>query len=72
MKIIGAAITFGEENQNICYFISLVDDIKKHADVNDTIAPDSQDPSRSIDERLEMVKIGPKDKKNLQANGLEN
>ena len=51
MKIIGVAFTFGDEDQNICYFVSLVDDIKKHAEINDTIAPDSQDPSITIDER---------------------
>ncbi len=51
MKIIGVAFTFGEEDQNICYFVSLVDDIKKHAEINDTLAPDSQDPSITIDER---------------------
>ena len=51
MKIIGVAFTFGDEDQNICYFVSLVDDIKKHAEINDTLAPDSQDPSITIDER---------------------
>ena len=58
MKIIGVAFTFGDEDQNICYFVSLVDDIKKHAEINDTLAPDSQDPSITIDERYGKIGCG--------------
>ena len=58
MKIIGVAFTFGDEDQNICYFVSLVDDIKKHAEINDTLAPDSQDPSITIDERYGNIGCG--------------
>ena len=58
MKIIGVAFTFGDEDQNICYFVSLVDEIKKHAEINDTLAPDSQDPSITIDERYGNIGCG--------------
>ena len=58
LKIIGAAFSFIADDKNICYFVCLVEDIKKYAELNDTIAPNSQDPSISIDEKLKLIKIG--------------
>ena len=58
LRIIGAAFSFVSDDHLTSYFVSLVDDIKKHAEHNDTIAPGSQDSSISVDDKLKLIKMG--------------
>lgn len=55
LKIVGVAFSFGKDCTS--YYLSLTDDIKKHAEANDTIAPASQDDSISLETKLDLIQM---------------
>ncbi len=55
LKVTGLAFSFGPDLA--CYFLSLSNDIKSQSEANDSLAPESHDPSISLEDKLDLIKI---------------